>query len=252
MPLSEELLASSDIFATSGIDAVFGLVGEIWPLIHRLTQLLELRNHLDDFVPPSPAETAATSAARSARQMDLEASCVSVELALHRWVPKLASAVVGAARTATVAAAEASSRHDSRMQSVLSHAEACRYAALVFLARTIQRQHRSSPRVQIPAKHGLQACLRVVVFGGPMFGLLWPLFHTACEATDDVDRNIARTVFRHLKNRQGMQNVVHAWEIVEEIWHRRNDSTAATNFNVGGEDDWTKAAFKVNRIPILA
>jgi hypothetical protein len=56
-----------------------------------------------------------------------------------------------------------------------------------------------------------------------MCALLWPLFTASCEAVDDVDRNVARTVFRHLESRQAMQNIVTAWEVAEEVW-RRGDS----------------------------
>lgn len=53
-----------------------------------------------------------------------------------------------------------------------------------------------------------------------MAALLWPLFTAACEAAEDVDRNVARTVFRHLETRQGMNNIVTAWEVCEEVWRR--------------------------------
>ena len=56
-----------------------------------------------------------------------------------------------------------------------------------------------------------------------MAALLWPLFTAACEAVEDVDRGVARTVFRHLERRQGMSNVVVAWEVCEEVWRREGE-----------------------------
>lgn len=61
-----------------------------------------------------------------------------------------------------------------------------------------------------------------------MAALVWPLFTAGCEAAEDVDRNVARTVFRHLETRQGMNNIVTAWEVCEEVWRRTDDAAAAT------------------------
>ncbi len=229
-PLSEGVFSPPDTFDATGVDTVFGFTADLWPLVHRLTQLLEMRKELD-----VSASASSDHAAATAQRSEFESSCASVELALHQWAPQL---LPGA-----MSAVDASPAEDARTQSILSHAEATRHAALVFLARNVQRQPRSSQRVQAPAKHGLQACLRVVVFGGPMSALLWPLWQGACEALDEVDRNVARTVFRHFESRQGMQNIVHAWQIVEELWRRQDD---------GHEMEAAKVCFDMNCTPILA
>jgi hypothetical protein len=106
---------------------------------------------------------------------------------------------------------------------MLSHAEAYKQAALVQLFRSIHHYPRASAKVQLHAKQCLQACLRAVIFGGPMSALLWPLSTASSEAVVGEDRNLARTVFRHLKHRQGMRNVVSAWEMVEEGWVRSDE-----------------------------
>ena len=108
---------------------------------------------------------------------------------------------------------------DSRLQSILNHAEAHRHAAL-HLYRAVLGHPRASAPVRLAAKHALQACFRVVIFSAPIAALLWPLFAAACEAVDAVDHNVARTVFRHLESRQGMANIVTAWKVCETAWRR--------------------------------
>lgn len=229
-PTPESSYGAHDTMGACGVDNVFGFTSDLWPLLHRLSYLHELRKALD-----APAHLAHEEAA--AKRAEFETLSTNIELALHQWTPKVPAALVSA---------EPTTSDDGRTQSSLSHAEAVREAALVFLARTIQQRPRASGQVQVPVKHGLQACLRVVVFGGPMVALLWPLFQAACEALDDVDRGTARTVFRHLESRQGMQNIVTAWEVVEEVWHRQDEGDG------GGDSDWVKVCFDMNRTPILA
>ena len=79
----------------------------------------------------------------------------------------------------------------------------------------------------------------MVIFSGPMATLVWPLFTAACEAVEDVDRNVARTVFRHLETRQGMNNIVTAWEVCEEVW-RRSDAGH-------GEVEWRDVAQSLSK-----
>ena len=128
---------------------------------------------------------------------------------------------------------------DSRLQSVLINAEAHRQACLIFLNRTVLGNARNTQKVQTPVKQALQACLRVVIFSGPMAGLVWPLFTAAVEAVEEVDRNVAKTVFQHLEQRQGMGNIMTAWEVCIEFW-RRSD--------VGqGEQIWRDVARDMGR-----
>jgi hypothetical protein len=66
---------------------------------------------------------------------------------------------------------------------------------------------------------------------GPMSALLWPLFVSACEATTAEDRALALDAFGGTERRQGMNNIMRAWEVVQEVW-RRADSEE------GAEVDW--------------
>lgn len=229
IPYEEMFPAGQEPTVMSGVDTVFGFVGDLWPLMHRLTHLNELRKALGAQAPHSPGDPASMKA-------ELESSCASLQLALHQWTPKLPSSHQASTPS------EGPSMEDSRIQSILNHAEAYRQAATLYLHRTVQRDPRKASRVQTAVKQGLQACLRVVVFGGPKTALLWPLFNLAAEAVDDVDRNVARTVFRHLESRQGMANIVEGWEVVEDVW-RRDD--------VGEEVEWSRVCFELDRSLIL-
>lgn len=62
-----------------------------------------------------------------------------------------------------------------------------------------------------------------------MSALLWPLFVSACEATTEEDRDWAMNGFCGTERRQGMTNIMRAWEVVQEVWRR---------VDTGEEVDW--------------
>jgi len=53
-----------------------------------------------------------------------------------------------------------------------------------------------------------------------MTALLWPLFVAACEATLEKDMELASGSFAGMEKKQGMNNAVKAWEVVQEVWRR--------------------------------
>ncbi len=53
-----------------------------------------------------------------------------------------------------------------------------------------------------------------------MSALLWPLFVAACEATTEEDRALALEAFQGTERRQGMNNIMRTWEVVQEVWRR--------------------------------
>ena len=208
----------------ASVDTLFGLVADLWPLMHRLASLVDVKRNLDKEEFPSPGQDD-----KSTMRTDFETNTASIDLALHQWVPKLPASVMTIETPAD----------DSRLQSVLINAEAHRQACLIFLNRTMLGNARNTQKVQTPVKQALQACLRVVIFSGPMAGLVWPLFTAAVEAVEEVDRNVAKTVFQHLEQRQGMGNIMTAWEVCIELW-RRSD--------VGqGEQNWRDVARDMGR-----
>lgn len=242
-----------DRSAMASVDTLFGLVADLWPLMHRLVSLLDVKQNIDKqqkeladrqlqhepspttaehaqgdqpmegAETPAPVESDAAPAPlavsnaeedkTSGLRNDFDSNLASIELALQQWTPKLPASAVTLENPVD----------DSRLQSIMNNAEAHKQACFVLLHRQLQGLPRTDRKVQTPVKQTLQACLRVVIFAGPMATLVWPLFTAACEAVEEVDRNVARTVFRHLETRQGMNNIVMAYEVCEEIW-RRSDS----------------------------
>lgn len=225
MPQPQDFLSSHDRSAMASVDTLFGLVADLWPIIHKLASLMDAKRALEKEEAANPGQDKTTNL-----RTDFETNTSSIELALLQWTPKIPAAAVTLDNPAD----------DSRLQSILNHAEAHKQAALLHLYRTILAHPCPSPKIQTPAKQTLQACLRVVIFSGPMAALIWPLFTAACEAAEDVDRNVARTVFRHLETRQGMNNIVTAWEVCEEVW-RRSDA------GQGGEIGWRDVAREMGR-----
>ena len=205
-PPDSDPLSPQEMSAMSAVDTQFGLVSDLWPIIHRLAHLQDLRQEIERRRQQSPGRV-------EVMRQDLETRSATMELAIHQWVPKLSGSMLSPDLSAD----------DSRLQSILSNAEAYKQSAFVYLFRSVHGYPRNAPKVQHHAKQSLQACLRVIIFAGPLTALLWPLFTAACEAVEEVDRNVARTVFRHVENRQGMQNILNAWEVMEEVWRRQDE-----------------------------
>ena len=223
-PQTQDFQALAERSPMASVDTLFGLVADLWPIMHRLASLVDVKRTLDkeEFPGPGPDE-------KSTMRIDFETNTASIDLALHQWVPKVPASAMTIEAPAD----------DSRLQSVLINAEAHRQACLIFLNRTVLGTPRTAPKVQTPVKQALQACLRVVIFSGPMAGLVWPLFTAAVEAVEEVDRNVAKTVFQHLEQRQGMGNIMTAWEVCMELW-RRSDLGQ-------GEPHWRDVARDMGR-----
>lgn len=250
-----------DRTAMASVDTLFGLLADLWPIIHRLASLAEVKrklekggeqlainsssnnNNNDNNNNNHNPNTSSSQEKVNSMRTDFETKTSSIELALLQWIPKIPASVIAIENQAD----------ESRLQSIINNAEAHKQAGFVYLYRTLlhQANPRPSPKVQTHVKQALQACLRVVIFSGPMAALVWPLFTAGCEAAEDVDRNVARTVFRHLETRQGMNNIVTAWEVCEEVW-RRTDDAAATAAAAGGgvgqaEIDWRDVSDDMGR-----
>lgn len=210
-----------DRTAMASVDTLFGLLADLWPIIHRLASLMEVKRSVAKEEGSHPGAEKTTK-----MRTDFETNTSSIEMALLQWIPKIPASVVTIENHAD----------DSRFQSILNNAEAHKQAGFVYLYRTILTLPRPSAKVQTHVKQCLQACLRVVIFSGPMATLVWPLFTAGCEAAEDVDRNVARTVFRHLETRQGMNNIVTAWEVCEEVWRRTDAGQAEIDWRNVSED----------------
>lgn len=65
-----------------------------------------------------------------------------------------------------------------------------------------------------------------------MSALLWPLFVASCEATTEEDRESAMNGFCGTERRQGMNNIIRAWEVVQEVWRRADAGDEGLNWTV--------------------
>jgi len=197
--------------ALSAVDTLLGLSTELWPIIHRLSHLLSIKKCIE--VALDGGETSKATVLRT----ELDNSSQAIELALTDWKPTLD-------QMATDNATE-----ETRIQSILNNAEAYRHSAFVYLYRTIHMSGRDHPIVQKHTHLSLLACSNVVnlasqCHNGPMSALLWPLFVASCEAITEEDRTLALEAFGGTERRQGMNNIIRAWEVVQEVWARADAS----------------------------
>jgi hypothetical protein len=184
---------------------------ELWPIIHEISNLANMRKEV------KAVELSGFHAAAAALRAESNIKANAIELVLKSWRPLKRN---GMTTSSLDFCTKQGTKIDNRIQSIICNAEAYRQAAFVYLHRSIKELPRRSSTVQYHAKATLAACLRVVMYEGPMAAILWPLFIGACEAVKEVDREISRTAFREAMSRQGMMNISQAWEVVEEVWRR--------------------------------
>jgi hypothetical protein len=160
---------------------------DLWPIIHRLSNLLEAQAEIQE------AEMAGNTSKATVLRTELESTSHAIQLALTNWSPSISPASLASSSNTTDG--ESDPAADARMQSISNNAEAYRQAALVYLYRYVKQCSRRSQNVQRHTRLTLKACGMVVEWAGPMSALLWPLFISACEAVDSEDRDLARNAF---------------------------------------------------------
>ena len=142
VPWAQDFVTPHDRSAMASVDTLFGLMADLWPLIHRLASLVDVKRNLDKEELQSPGHDKANTL-----RADYETNTTTIELALQQWVPKLPPSVVTIENPGD----------DSRLQSILNNAEAHKQAAFVFLYRVILSYPRSDAKVQTPTKQTLQS-----------------------------------------------------------------------------------------------
>jgi hypothetical protein len=212
------------------IDALLGMTTELWPIIHEISHVMKIQKEVDAV--KSLGYNEAATALKT--QSDLRAN--TIETKLKSWKPLKKDGT-------TTPTTEQTIRTSHRVQSIVSNAEAYHHAAFVFFYRNIRSLPRQSPLVQYHAKEALSACLRVVMFEGPMAALLWPLFVGACEAVKVVDREIASTVFRATISKQGFLNISQSWELVQEVWRERDERARDVSWKEVGQAHGSNLVF---------
>jgi hypothetical protein len=230
----------------SNVDTLLGMATTLWPIIHRLSNLLSLKSELETAV-----RTNAPSSKIAVLRTEFESTAQAIETALTQWQPNLPpnfvpdekevddpTFVVNVLRTERRNSAEDTANGKApasgttpspsssmpeerrRVHSILHNALAYRHSAFVYLYRTVHARGRSHALVQNHAHLALAHCVATVSHAGPMSALLWPLFVAACEAVGPDDRELAERAFDAIARRQGMMNIERAWDIVKEVWRR--------------------------------
>ncbi|KAG8413483.1 hypothetical protein J3459_015366 [Metarhizium acridum] len=197
------------------VDALLGLATSLWPVIHRLSGLLALKNCIEESASRGDFSGIADLRAR------LGVECAAVESSLEEWRPMLP--VERGPQTNLQQSTPNFGARMKQFQSIFNTALAYRHSALVYLHRTMYDSPRDDPTVQRYTSISLVHCEGTVRHEGPMGALLWPLFVASCEAVEPTDRYLARKAFRGIGQRQGMTNIDRAWEVVQEVWNRADE-----------------------------
>jgi hypothetical protein len=188
------------------VDTLLGMATTLWPIIHRLSNLVGVKDELDAAMAQGLVSKAAVL------RTELDANAAAIRAALEQWQPVIPG-------EASLSPAE-----EARLQSILHNALAYRHSAFVYLYRTIYGHERAHPLVQHHAHLSLTHCIGTVTGEGPMSALLWPLFVAACEARTTGDRELASQTFVRIDRVQGMANIERAWRIVQEVWKRADEA----------------------------
>lgn len=219
-PVGEQI--STDPYGC--VDNVFGLGTTFWPLLHRLAQL----TRKDEQARSSSFGSSAYSQP-AAVDKHQRISLAALELSIKEWKPQLELHAINMEHAAS----------DSSLQSLMQSCQAYQHAALIHLYRHYGEDH-DSPRVQHAVQSALQCCLRVMVFGQPYGGLLWPLFTAGASAVAPNHRNIASTVFDQLSEVQGLDNIAKAKSLMLETWTEMDATSHPVKWQeVAGKLGWT-------------
>lgn len=211
-----------DVSATNSVDTLLGLSTTLWPILHRLSNLLSLKTELESALATPHLNVAKLAVLRT----EFETTSDAIEGALENWHPSLPHGLTLADLNVSEGAETLGDDlpHErperAHLQSILHNALAYRHSAFVHLYRTIHGHPRQHHLVQRHAHASLTHCMATVLHGGPLAALLWPLFVAACEAVTLEDRELARQAFLAVDKRQGMTNIERGWIIVQEVWRR--------------------------------
>lgn len=229
------LFPSSDIDSSvPAVDTLLGMTTELWPVMHDLSRLTKMQDELH------AVELSGFRLAGLALRAKMKLMAEKAESALRDWRPLKRNGMTTSSLDFCIGKGE---KIEHWRQSIICNAEAYRQAAFVHIHRSVRSLGRHSSTVQYHTKATLAACLRVIMYEGPVSALLWPVFTGACEAVKEVDRNIARTIFREASNRQGFLNIKDSWEIVEEVWRRSDAEAKAVSWKEICKDRGIEIAF---------
>lgn len=179
------------------IDPLMGCATSLFPLIGRVANLCRKVRKLED-----------NSVAIVSQAMELKEAIV-------QWSPPLLPMV------------EQPEDPTSEVQHALQTAEAYRYATLLYL-------HQAVP--EIPSWTSAQLAKKVLVYLAtvPLSSRLvivqiFPLLAAGCEAYEKEDRQWVEDRWQSMSNRMLIGNIDRCWEVMQEVWSRRDAAEAARN-----------------------
>ncbi|RYP70540.1 hypothetical protein DL771_005359 [Monosporascus sp. 5C6A] len=219
----------------SNVDTLLGMSTTLWPIMHRLSNLLSLKTELEKAVSTNEVSKIAVL------KTEFETTSQAIETALTQWQPCLPPNTVVRDGVLELTGAEESPDRP-RLQSILSNAMAYRHSAFVYLYRTIYGYLPAHALVQKHAHAALHHCVETTTHKGPMGALLWPLFVAACEAINGEDRILAEKAFAEIEIRQGMTNIEQAWKVVREVWTRLDLVSAVSDREATPADLWRRVS----------
>jgi transcription factor-like protein len=234
-------------------DSPMGLASSLLPIIRRLANLVQ--------GPPSP---------RTPEYAEHDAARASVEQSLMAWEPPLPPGYTLVNRVVD-GPEDATEMEVAAVRSAASRGLALKQAALTFLHRCVGGHAPGSEPVQRHARAALWHCVAAAsspyaaavaneaaagaprqtgemsrspacdLRSGTGAGLLWPLFVASLDAGEGRDRGMARQAFAALEGLKGVVNAGKAWEVVLEVWRRKDLAKAGGGLDIGGMG-WTRVA----------
>ncbi|KAF3351171.1 hypothetical protein BJF96_g5329 [Verticillium dahliae] len=218
----------------SSISAISGFTADLWPILHRLASL-PCRQSDQSLSRDSHASTEGKDASD-----ERKAALHELEQVLIAWEPALPPGYTLVNRVVD-GPEDAPEDEVARIRVMTSKALACKQSALIVLNR-----ERDAEAVQRHARAALWHCVSAT---GPHLppgrgtgaGMLWALFEAACEAGDGRDRGLARQAFAAVEAARGVVNAAKAWEVVVEVWRRRDLAKAGGRADPGG-GGWRRIA----------
>ncbi|KAE9582216.1 L-arabinose-responsive transcription regulator ARA1 [Colletotrichum fructicola] len=200
------VMTSSKPNDTTHADPFMGLVGDLWPVLYRLSIAMSLKEDLEAAVAANQGTKAAVL------RVEYESITKSTEKALQSWQPSVDPSNI------LMSLEEDGNAQHQHLEAMVHNAQAYRHSALVYLHRTVYGYPISHPEVQKNTHLSLESCMAVIASGGPANALLWPLYVAACEAVTDHDQGLAKSVFLEIGRRQGMVNIEQAQGTVLQRW----------------------------------
>ncbi|KAI0804856.1 hypothetical protein GGR55DRAFT_690832 [Xylaria sp. FL0064] len=212
----------------TNVDTLLGMATTLWPIMHRLSNLLFTKKELEEAQRMNQVSKVAVL------RTEFETTSQAIEAALTQWKPCVPPSIAIRDDVLALSGVEGEEIPEmARLQSILHNALAYRHSALVYLYRTIYGYSPKHKLVQQHSHAALLHCVETTAARGPMGALLWPLFAAACEAINAEDRDLAKKAFSEIEQRQGMTNIEEAWGIIQEVWKRLDslddDSVMDTN-----------------------